>query len=79
MLYKKTPFTSYCIALATGIICGQYLHSVAYCNVALVLLSLALAIHILFYANKIISLFFGLSLHACIFLCGCSASYMDRK
>lgn len=79
MLYKKTPFTSYCIALATGIICGRYLHSVAYCNVALVLLSLVLTIHILFRANKIFSLSFGLSLHVCIFLCGCSASYMDKK
>ncbi len=79
MLYKKTPFTSYCIALATGIICGQYLHSVAYCNVALVILSLALTVNILFFSKLISSLSFGLILHCCILLCGCSLSFMDRQ
>ncbi|MDZ7738370.1 MAG: ComEC/Rec2 family competence protein [Bacteroidales bacterium] len=79
MLYKKTPFTSYCIALATGIICGQYLHSVAYCNVALILLSLFLTVNILFFSKLISSLPFGLILHGCIFLCGCSLAFMDKQ
>lgn len=79
MLYKKTRFISYCIALATGIICGQYLHSVAYCNVALLILSLTLTVNILFFNKSISSLFFGLMLHCCIFLCGCSASFIDRQ
>ena len=79
MLYKETPFTGYCIALASGIICGSYMHSVIYCNAGLIILSVFLIAYILLYKNIRSSISFGLILHCCIFLLACSLSVIQSN
>ena len=77
MLYKETPFTGYCIALVTGILCGAGMHSVLYCNAAVLFLSLVLIINNLLYRNIRISIIYGLILHICIYFLGCSLSVLQ--
>ncbi len=79
MLYKETPFTGYCIALASGIICGSYMHTVIYCNAALIILSLFLIVNIILYKNKRSSISYGLIFHCCIFLLACSLSVLQSN
>ena len=79
MLYKETPFTGYCIALATGIICGSYMHSVLYCYAAVIILSVILVINISLHYKSRTSLIYGLILHCCIFFMGCSLSILQKN
>ena len=79
MLYKETPFTGYCIALATGIICGPYMHSVIYCNAAVIILSVAMVINVVLYKRNRASVFYGFILHCCIIFMGCSISILQTR
>ncbi|MBS0011704.1 MAG: ComEC/Rec2 family competence protein [Bacteroidales bacterium] len=79
MLYKEIPFTGYCIALATGIICGSFMHSVFYCNAAVIILASALLILLFAGRQRRSSTAFGLILHCCIFFTGCSLSISQKN
>jgi len=79
VLYKEIPFTGYCIALATGIICGPHMHSVLYCNAAVIVLSLILLINVILHKRKRSSVFHGLVLHCCILFLGSSISILQTK
>ena len=79
MLYKEIPFTGYCIALATGIICGTYMHSVLYCNAADIVLSVILILNVILYKHIRSSVFHGFLVHCCIILMGCSISVLQTK
>ncbi|MDT8401993.1 MAG: ComEC/Rec2 family competence protein [Bacteroidales bacterium] len=79
MLYKETPFTGYCIALATGSICGSFMHSALYCNAAIFLLSASLILNIIICKNRIASISYGLVFHCCIFFLGCSLSVIKKN
>ncbi|MEA1887978.1 MAG: ComEC/Rec2 family competence protein [Bacteroidota bacterium] len=74
MLYKETPFTGYCLALATGIICSSYVQSVICCYAAIIILSIILVLNILLYPGVRSSVIYGLTLHCCIFFFGCLIS-----
>lgn len=79
MLYKDTPFTGYCIALASGIICSSYLHSASYCNAVLPILLLLLVINGVLHRKRISSISYGIIIHACIFTLGCSLAIINSR
>jgi len=79
VLYKETPFTGYCIALAAGIICGSFMHTVFYCNAATFLLSAVLALILTVHKKKSASISYGFVLHCCIFSVGCSLSAIKKN
>ncbi|MGM0668057.1 MAG: ComEC/Rec2 family competence protein, partial [Bacteroidota bacterium] len=79
MLYKDTPFTGYCIALASGIICSSYLHSAIFCNAALIILLVLLVTAGILHRKKISSISYGIIIHACIFTLGCSLAIINSR
>ncbi len=79
MLYKDTPFTGYCIALASGIICSSYLHSAIYCNAALIIVLVLLVTAGILHSKRISSISYGIILHTCIFILGCSLGIINSK
>jgi competence protein ComEC len=77
VLYKDTPFTGYCIALVSGIICSSYLYSASYCNAGLLILLVLLVVSAVLHRERISSISYGLILHACIFTLGISLAKIN--